>query len=79
MFYFQVTETTEQDKDSKDMATYSQTLKFYPEIADNRKTLRCEVDHIGYTQGQIDSRENRAEVQLDIRCKYDLSLEKYLL
>lgn len=45
---------------------YIQTFKYFPNAEHNGQSLRCEVDHMAYSEAQLENEENIVETQLDL-------------
>eukprot|EP00095_Tigriopus_kingsejongensis_P001483 maker-scaffold124_size330879-snap-gene-1.22 protein:Tk01483 transcript:maker-scaffold124_size330879-snap-gene-1.22-mRNA-1 annotation:"fasciclin-3 precursor" len=45
---------------------YVQTFKYFPNAIHNGQSLRCEVDHMAYSEAQLANNENVVETNLDL-------------
>ncbi|XP_059094957.1 cell adhesion molecule 1-like isoform X2 [Tigriopus californicus] len=57
-------DTQEEGGDGK--VNYIQTFKYFPNAEHNGQSLRCEVDHMAYSEAQLENEENIVETQLDL-------------
>lgn len=48
---------------------YVSILKYYPDPKHNGQVLRCEVNHMAYSDVQLEGRENVADVRLVVLCE----------
>lgn len=60
---------SEENQSPDGKADYTQIFSYIADPSHNGQKLRCYVDHLGYTEAQIESKENTAEADLELLCK----------
>ncbi len=50
-------------------ADFIESLLYFADLDHNGQSLRCVLDHVGYTPQQLEVEDNVAKLDLDILCK----------
>lgn len=60
-----------ENEDGEGKADYVQTMRYFAASKHNGQTLRCQIEHMGYTDAQLQSGIDKAEKALTIYCKWN--------